>query len=297
MNHRIKVVTAVLVLSGCFFFSSCKSQDTATLGLTNPFFAMDTGTKDDKHRTAKTQAEMLKELGYAGIGYTGVNGIPEMLEELDKNGLEMFTVYVGVCIDPDKQKYNSQLKEAIRQLKDRDTIIWLTIESKKYSISSPQGDPAAVEIIWEIADMAEELGLRVALYPHINTWLERVEDAVRVAKKVNRKNVGVTFNLCHWLRVDNEKNMKPLLETAIPYLFLVTINGADSGGENWKQLIQTLDRGSFDTYQFLKTLKDLGYTGPIGLQGWGIGGDVHDNLKLSMNAWCKLSERIAVDKN
>ena len=278
MNHRIQVVTPVLVLVGCFFFSSCKSQDTATPGLTNPFFAMDTGTKDDKHRTAKTQAEMLKELGYAGIGYTGVNGIPEMLEELDKNGLEMFTVYVGVCIDPDKQKYNSQLKEAIRQLKDRDTIIWLTIESKKYSISSPQGDPAAVEIIWEIADMAEESGLRVALYPHINTWLERVEDAVRVAKKVNRKNAGVTFNLCHWLRVDDEKNMKPLLETAIAYLFVVTINGADSSSENWKQLIQTLDRGSFDTYQFLKTLKDLGYTSPIGLQGWGIGGDVHENL-------------------
>jgi hypothetical protein len=34
----------------------------------NPFFAMDTGTKDVKYKTAKEQAEMLKELGYAGIG-------------------------------------------------------------------------------------------------------------------------------------------------------------------------------------------------------------------------------------
>jgi hypothetical protein len=34
----------------------------------NPFFAMDTATKDDKHKTAKEQVEMVKELGYAGSG-------------------------------------------------------------------------------------------------------------------------------------------------------------------------------------------------------------------------------------
>ncbi len=36
----------------------------------NPFFAMDTATKDDKHKTAKQQVQMVKELGYAGIGCT-----------------------------------------------------------------------------------------------------------------------------------------------------------------------------------------------------------------------------------
>jgi sugar phosphate isomerase/epimerase len=124
-----------------------------------------------------------------------------------------------------------------------------------------------------------------------------VEDALRVVKKVDRKNVGVTFNLCHWLRVDDEKNMQPLIKAAMPYLFVVTINGADSGGKDWKQLIQTLDHGSFDMHRFLKTLKDSGYTGPIGLQGYGIGGDAHDNLKRSMSAWRQLSERLQAGKN
>ena len=36
---------------------------------------------------------------------------------------------------------------------------------------------------------------------------------------------------------------------------------------------------------FLKTLDDAGYTGPVGLQAYGIGGDVHDNLKRSIAAW------------
>ena len=120
---------------------------------------------------------------------------------------------------------------------------------------------------------------------------------MRVVKQVNRKNVGVTFNLCHWLRVDEEKNMESLIKSAMPHLFVVSINGADSGGKDWKQLIQTLDRGTFKMYGFLKTLEDAGYNGPIGFQGYGIGGDAHDNLKRSMNAWRQLSKRLARDKN
>lgn len=263
----------------------------------NPFFAMDTGTKDDKHQTAKEQVEMIKELGYDGIGPTGDAGLAEMVQELDKNNLRCFAVYMGVNIDPNQQKYDPKLKEAMEILKGRNTILWLFVLSQKHKPSSPEGDARAVEIIREIADMAAQYKLRVALYPHYGFWVERVEDALRVVKKVDRKNVGVTFNLCHWLRVDDEKNMQPLIKAAIPYLFVVTINGADGGEKDWKQLIQTLDRGSFDMHRFLKTLKDSGYTGPIGLQGYGIGGDANDNLKRSMSTWRQLSERLQAGKN
>ena len=259
----------------------------------NPFFAMDTATKDDKHKTAKEQVEMVKELGYAGIGCTAGKGVGEMLEELDKNGLRLFAVYLGANIDADQQKYGPELKEAIEVLKGRNAILWLFVQSKKLKPSSLEGDASAVQVIREIADMAAESGVRVALYPHTGFWVERVEDAIRVAKKVDRKNVGVTFNLCHWLRVDDEKNMKSLIKSAMPHLFVVSINGADSGGKDWKQLIQTLDRGSFNILRFLKVLKKSGYTGSIGLQGYGIGGDAYENLKRSMSAWRKLSEKIA----
>ena len=259
----------------------------------NPFFAMDTATKDDKHKTPKEQVEMVMELGYAGIGATAGKGLARMAEELDKNSLRLFAAYVGCYIDADARSYGPELKEAIEVMKGRNAILWLFVQSKKLKPSSQEGDARAVEVIREIADMAAESGVRVALYPHTNFWVERVEDAIRVAKKADRKNVGVTFNLCHWLRTDDEKNMKSLIKSAMPHLFVVSINGADSGGKDWKQLIQTLDRGSFNILRFLKVLKKSGYTGPIGLQGYGIGGDAYDNLKRSMNAWRKLSEKIA----
>ena len=84
----------------------------------------------------------------------------------------------------------------------------------------------------------------------------------------------------------------------MPHLFVVSINGADRGDTNemgWDRLIQTLDRGDFDVYKFLKTLKELGYTGPIGLQCYGIKGDERENLKRSMIAWRKLSARLAAE--
>lgn len=83
----------------------------------------------------------------------------------------------------------------------------------------------------------------------------------------------------------------------MPHLFVVSINGADRGGQNWDTLIQTLDRGSFDVYEFLKTLRQMGYRGPIGLQHYGIKGDAHENLKRSMEAWQRFSARMAAEKN
>ena len=72
----------------------------------------------------------------------------------------------------------------------------------------------------------------MALYPHMGMYVARVEDALRLAKKIDRKNVGVSFNLCHFLKLDDEKNVERRLKEAMPYLFAVSINGADGGPTN-----------------------------------------------------------------
>lgn len=304
MLIRLRLLAAVLLFLSCPCFLPMPVPAAADAaegeGLTNPFFALSNCLVDDKHPTPESQAQTLAELGYAGIAPSGVSGIPEMLKGLDANGLKMFALYVGANLDPDQPKYDPGLPAAIKLLKGRDTFIWLFIRSSKYKPSSSEGDPRAVEIVGEIAKMAEQSGLRVALYPHTGFYVERVEDAVRVAEKVDRRNVGVTFNLCHWLKVGDQKNMKPLIKSALPHLFLVTINGADPEGKSdrtWSRLIQPLDSGSFDLYGLLKALKDLGYAGPVGLQCYGVPGDKYENLKRSMAAWRRLSARMAAESN
>jgi sugar phosphate isomerase/epimerase len=299
VNIRMHIMLTVFVLLGCLLLSACAATRPVTPpALANPFFAMDTGT-DRNNLSPAEQAKVLKDLGYDGIGYTGIDRIDEMIEELQKRNLKMFNTYLGISIDPGSEHYDPRLKDAIARLKGKDVLLWLNVNSRQFEKSSEEGDPYAVEVIREIADMAGQSGLKVALYPHTSSWVERVEDAVRVARKVNRSNVGATFNLCHWLRVEGDENMKSLMRAAMPYLFVATINGADRGDTKnmgWDRLIQPLDAGSFDTYQFVKTLKQLGYTGPIGLQHYGIKGDHRENLARSIKAWRSFSNRMEAEK-
>ncbi len=271
--------------------------DTEKSGLRNAFFAMDTGTVSARYRTAREQVEMLKELGYTGIGYwpgnpnQGENKLSDFLTELDRHELGIFPVYFTISVEGRSEQQLASITKAIRLLGRRGGTIWLAITSERYRRSSVTGDVGAVEIVRTIADMAQESGVNVALYPHVDFWLERVEDAVRVAEKANRRNVGVTFNLYHWLRTDRRRDAGRVLQRALPYLFVVTINGSSNEGS-----IETLDKGAFEVYGFLKELKSLGYNGPIGLQGYGIEGDAYENLKRSMDAWRGFSERMALEE-
>jgi sugar phosphate isomerase/epimerase len=289
---RLAAGAALWLAAGAAMLAGEKGVSKA--GFPNPFFAFDNGTGYGSV-APEEQAKMLKELGYAGIGYTGARQIPAMLKALDAQGLKMFSIYVDVCLTPEKGKplYDQALKTAIEQLKGRETIIWLPISGGKPSATDL--DRQAVAVVREIADMGEKSGLRIALYPHTWMYVEQIEDAVRLAKKVDRKNVGVTFNLCHFLKVDDAKNLERRLKEARPYLFAVSINGADGGNTNqmgWDRLIQTLDRGSFDVGRVLRALRQVGYTGPIGLQCYAIPGDHRENLKRSIHAWQDLCHRI-----
>lgn len=265
------------------------------LELTNPFFAFDNGTGRGQ-LACEQQAEMLQQLGYDGIGYTGTGKIPEMLAALDARGLKMFSTYIGANVDPDQPPYDPGLPEAIKQFKGHGTAIWLFIRGGQSSANT--SDERAVAIVREIADMAAKSELPVVLYPHVGFYVARTEDALRIVEKVDRPNVGVAFNLCHFLKLDDEENLQPLLKRAMPHLRLVSINGADGGQTNamgWDRLIQTLDRGDFDVYGVLKTLRQLGYEGPIGLQCYAIKGDIRENLARSIGAWRKFEARMRDD--
>lgn len=251
---------------------------------------MDTGLRDGKKRTLEEQAALVKELGYDGFG-AGFGQMPGIIAACEKAGLRLDTVYVGASVDPSKPKHDGRLPEMIKALKGQETIIWLYVTGGK--ASATDRDDRAVEIIREIADMAAASGLKVALYPHTGLYVASVGDAVRVAKKVDRKNVGVTFNLCHWLRVEPGADLDKTLQLAKPYLLCVSINGADNDGKDWKTLIQPLDRGSFDNLVLLKKLKALGFKGPIGLQHYGIQGDSRENLQRSIDAWKDLNAKLA----
>jgi len=164
----------------------------------------------------------------------------------------------------------------------------LHVHSKKFDTSDPGGDEKCVKIINELADFAQEYGVKIAFYPHANLWVEKVDDGVRLAQKINKPNVGTVFNLCHFLKKDETDKLEQKIEKAMPYLFLVSINGADDGNTNemgWDRLIQPLGEGDYNILKVLQILKDNGYKNPVGLQCYNIKGRSEDFLLESMAIW------------
>jgi sugar phosphate isomerase/epimerase len=249
------------------------------------FFAMDTGTRDAGHQTAEAQVALVKEIGFAGIAptYTAPEALREMLAAVERHHLKLSALYVHLDLDQ-ADAPGPEIRGVIDQLRGRKSILWLYVTSSAWKPSDPAGDARAVPILRHIAELAEPAGVRVALYPHAEYWMERIEDAVRLADRVNHENLGVTFNLCHWLKVDGQE-LEARLELAKPRLFAVTVNGADAGGKDWARLIQPLGSGDFDISRLMAKLRNIGFTGPICLQHFGIPGDARENLQKSMDAW------------
>jgi sugar phosphate isomerase/epimerase len=277
------------VLGGVLFLltaTGLAAQNTAPF----PFFALCMDTHDARKRTLAEQAQMLRELGYEGMGHLWLDDIAERLRTADAAGVRVYQVYLNVLLDSPNEPFDLRLKDVVGLLNGRKVQLAVLFKGAKPSDQSL--DTAAIRILNQIAALTRSTNIQIVLYPHARFWLERVEDGIRLARQMRDTNVRVMFNLCHWLAVDDEKNLVPLLREAKPYLAAITINGADTAAEihaktgNW---IQPLDSGSFDISAFLKAVKDSGYTGPIGLQCYGIPGDARDHLARSMAAWRKFS--------
>jgi sugar phosphate isomerase/epimerase len=211
--------------------------------------------------------------------YSGTKDIPRLVAAHRTRGLKVLGIYTGMNLADPNPGYDPGLPEAIRQLRGTGALITFTVNGK-----AEQGDEKAVQIIREVSDMAAASGLKVALYPHYGFHVATIEDALRIRQRAARSNLGIIFNLCHWLRSGDAANLDLRLKQAMPHLMMVSINGADHEGD-WARLIQPLDRGEFDVRSFLRRLAAAGYQGPIGLQCYNVPGERRDLLQRSMKAW------------
>ena len=143
-----------------------------------------------------------------------------------------------------------------------------------------------VQVLRELSDLADQSGLKISIYHHTNDWTESILFSLEVVKRVDRPNVGVNFNLCHWLKVEGDRDYRSVLKGNAKHVFAVTINGAQAGSQAWTGgLIQPLDKGDFDNRALLALLRDIGYRGPIGLMCYGIPDNTREHLQRSMRVW------------
>ena len=287
MNRLILTLPLALLVS----FHTAVAAD-PVVPLANPFYAFDNSFQRPG-LSPEQQLDLVRELGFAGIAWhEAPPAVAKAAAQSAKaRGLTLFTIYCAAQVTPEGDlTYSPDLPALMASLQDHHTIIWLHLGGQGPAIASLTGDEPLMKKLRGLADLAATNGLSIALYPHFGEWTARFADATRVARLVKHPALGVTFNLCHCLATGDEARIPSLLEEAAPILTTVSISGADAGvrGADWKRLIQPLDRGTYDAGIVLRKLKQIGFKGPIGFQGYGIAGDARSILTPTMAKWREL---------
>ena len=252
-----------------------------------PLFAFENGLETIP--SLSDRVKLLKDLGYVGLEtHLDHARLPQVLDALDQQGLELNAVYVLPWLE---EPFDPQLGKSIRRMKGRATRIELAIRSRKWKTpSDPRGDARAIDLLRHVSDLCGDSGPVVSVYPHTNFWSEKVDDGVRLARKLARANVGTGFNLVHWYWVEQSRSLATALREAAPYLLSVTINNGKRHGRE----IRPLDEGDYDLLGCMRLIREIGYTGQVGLQCYSIKDPAEIHLKRSMDAWRKLCAKLGV---
>ena len=251
--------------------------------ITNDFFVFESALSNDaEYDSFEKKAKLIKTSGFNGIEIFELDHFNEKLKAILNLGFKPSSLYTKLNLD--EPELDPKLIDAIKMLKGSGTIICPYITKKNgVTLHSPNKgvDRTAIHLLRKLADLADESGLQVAIYPHLNFYVERTDHALRIAKKANKNNLGLTFNLCHWLATTNMKEratLKKQVESLAPYLKMMSINGANniisSKTNIWRDYILPLGEGSFDVKGLVKYVAiDLGLNIPIGIQCYNLKGN------------------------
>jgi hypothetical protein len=214
---------------------------------------------DAKKRGPAERAEMVKKLNIPAIAYDWrAEHVPQFEQEIleyKKRGLGYFAFW-------------SQHEEAFKLFEKHGLHpqIWQTAPSPKAGTRDEQIKKAAEQML-PLAKRAAALGSQLGLYNH-GGWGGEPENLIAVCEYLRQhhglKNVGIVYNLHHGH--DHVDRFPQALAEMKPYLLCLNLNGMTRDGERLGKKILPLGQGELDL-QLLETIRDSGYTGPIGILG------------------------------
>ena len=296
-NFLVAVVVAIWLSS-----SSVQAEDAVmkvdlvqNLGWQDHHFAMSNWFYKYKWSEPATQIKILAEGGYDGVMLSLKDDpnrwkmLPAYLKAMKEHNIRLAAIHARFYIEDGT--YPQVIKDNLPLLKDSKVVLVPSVGSrKKMDRKDPKAVAMAVKMIREMADDAKKFGLGgVAPYMHIGNWIETIDDNIRIAKAVDRRNAGVMFHLHHWQAVGNRghEKLRADLIKAKPYLMVLVIQGTDRD----KATHKIIGQGSFDFVPLVQTLRDIDYQGPLGTMGYTQSGDIPGKLKSAFAAWQAIKSR------
>lgn len=249
----------------------------------------------------ETRCEMLAELDYDATYHTLWNDrawtdLPKLANVKERYGLDVAGAYVAIDVSNPSAPTNQRVEKMLQTQENCPPLeIAITRAAPgedRYS-SDASWDDVAARYLEHLLQLAESSSVKIHLYPHINHWMERIEDAVRLCRKLEHPNLGAAFCGFHWFAADGQ-DVFGKINLARSHLCQVNLCGSrrtasEVGG---KATVEPMGQGELDNFAILGFLREIGYNGMIGFQGYSIGGDVYANLRQSLSAFRDMERRL-----
>jgi sugar phosphate isomerase/epimerase len=218
---------------------------------------------DAKKRGPVERVAMLHRLGFRHYAYDWRDEhLPTFdteIAELQKNGIELTAVWFPGL--------DASGKKLLQVLKDRGvkTQLWVTGGGEPAATPEQQRQRVIAEAarIRPIAEAAGEQGCSVALYNH-GGWFGEPENQLAIIDELKLPNVAIVYNLHHGHA--HLPRFAEMLKKMQPHLVALNLNGMVPRGDAQGRKILPLGAGDVDL-DLLKTIRDSGYRGPIGILG------------------------------
>lgn len=242
------------------------------------------------------RCEMLRELGYDGTYLTvwndaAWNDVSHLAQLARRHELLVAGIWATLDVADERAPGNRRLLDSAHLFGGL-TRLELALENSANPDSrcDATNDRVARGLIEKLLDRIPN-DVEICLYPHINMWLERFEDATELCSRFSDERVGLAFPAYHWYALDGDP-VEDLLKRAGNRLRSVSICGSRRTAGQEAPTVEPLDEGELDNFALLGTLQRLGYDGMIGVQGYGMGGDSYGKLRRSLAAFDDMTNRL-----
>jgi hypothetical protein len=252
-----------LVLSCCLAFGICPTLVRAAADILAPdnLMAWCIVPFDSRKRGPEERAQMLVQLGIKHYAYDyrdeHIPTFDAEVEAMKRYGIGFDVWWLPANLGPTTQK----IFETIRRHQIKPQLwVFLTDPAPK---STKQADKvkAAVTILRPVAEVARELGCRLALYNHLS-WFGEPENQLEIIQQLGMPNVGIVYNFHHGHgHIDR---FPQLFKQMQPHLLALNLNGMVKNGDKTGKKILTLGEGDQEL-AMLRVVLDSGWRGPVGI--------------------------------
>jgi sugar phosphate isomerase/epimerase len=261
---------------------------------------------DAPARTVAQRWQTLIDLGYDGGHLLVDRGDPDAWDRAHAiarlrhdTGLPVLSAYTAVNLSRPQPPGARSVVDTLDLLEPGDTLELALLVGWRVDQSDPTHDALAIDWLGRLLDQARPRGVRLALYPHTNFWLERIDDALRIADALDDPALGITVSGLHWYAL-NDGDLDHQLARVGRRLFRAHVSGSRPRPPGQQAglpvTVEPVGQGDFPLRAFHDALDRVGYAGPIGFVGHDMDGHPDDHLRQSLAAWRAVEAQAAPDR-